>query len=141
MPRAAGYDGDTHTNGPRDDRTRCLCAASAVFTLTAPEPHLSEEGFCSRLPSSVPGVWGGERLPGWHRLDFSTCSPGVHSKLMLSSLSDWAFKFRVNPVSACPPQHPLPPGRLICRPHQDIYNFLSMFSSLVNSFNPRVLTL
>lgn len=59
MSCAAGYDGDMHTDGTWDDRTRCLCAASAFFTLPALEPHLSEEGFCSRFLSSAPGVEGG----------------------------------------------------------------------------------
>jgi hypothetical protein len=80
-------------------------------------------------------------MPGWHMLDFSTCSKGVRAKLMLSSLSDWGFKFHVCLVSACPPPAPTSYWPIDLQTSPDIYNFLSMFSFLTHSFNPCVLTL
>lgn len=118
MSHAAGYDGDMHTDGPRDDRTRCLCASSAFCTLTALEPHLSEEGFCSRFPSSVPGVEGGKQCQVGTCWTFplvlkafvqsSCCHPSLTGALS----SMYALSRRVLL------QHPLLTGQLICRPPQ-----------------------
>lgn len=141
MSYTAGYDRDTRTDGTQGDRTRCLCAQAAFFTQIAREPHLSEEGSCSRFPSSVPGVEGGKCCQVGTWWSFPLVRQASIQNLALCHPPRLCLKLHVNRVWRALPQHPLPTGQLVCRSHPDIYNFPPVLPFLVHSFESRVLTL